>query len=124
MIKLKDLLDEGFLDRFKRKPSNKPTDKPTDKPGYGDSGFSKEWRGFSTDPESEMTDAGKENFKLQKEIDKYLGMYISNERHILEMLEQRYMVEKDKNDKYYLTEQRKWVKDLEEIDFKMTKGVW
>lgn len=80
-------------------------------------------RGFSQDPQKEIDDASKDNFKTYKQLGKLLDRYIANEEHVLEMMTQMQMMG-DNTHEPYIGYQKEWVEELRNIEFKMRKGVW
>ena len=128
MIKLKNIVQEGFLDMF-RKRKVKVDSKPINKynkndVGYGHPDFEKEHRGFAKDPEAEITDASHELFKLNKPTEKLLSAMILEHQHILEMMTQQDMVNGNGSNKFFISQTKEFIDQLEDTEFKIRKGIW
>ena len=128
MIKLKNIVHEGFLDMF-RKRKVKVASKPINKynkndVGYGHPDFEKEHAGFSIDPEKEIADAGGELHQINGAIGKHLRQMIQEHRHILEMMTQQDMVNGNDANKFYRSHTKEFIAQLEDVEFKIRKGIW
>ena len=118
---------EGFMDMFtklkkaQKAPSNKYN---PDNIGYGHPDFKKVHKGFSPDPEAEIQDVGKKQFKLNKQILPLISSYLVEEEHMLEMMTQQDMVNGDKANVEYIKLLKAFIKELKSVELQMRHGVW
>jgi len=128
MIKLKNIVNEGFLDMFRKrkaKVASKPIN-PYNKNdvGYGHPDFEKEHRGFAKDPEAEITLTSHELQKINGPTSKLLSAMILDHQHILEMMTQQDMVNGNDSNKFFKSQTKEFIAQLEDVEFKIRKGIW
>ena len=128
MIKLKSLVNESFFDMFKKREKAVEKEKKVDynpkSIGYGHPDFEKEHGGFSKDPDAEIEESSKELFKIGEALKPLLTRYVLEEEHVLEMMIQQDMVNGNGANKEYIVMMKEWLKQLEDTDLKVRKGVW
>jgi len=79
--------------------------------------------GYSKDPDKEIDVSEKSSYKLEKKLKPLVDSYLYDQRNMLEMFEQQVDMG-DKSNETYIKPQKEWVKELENILFKLEKGVW
>ena len=105
-----------------------PKSRGVDRPGYPTTDedlpkFKSEFPGFSTEPDKEISDVEKDNYKINKQLADLLGRRMTNDLHVLEMMEQKKIVTGTTENDRYIEIYRKWLKELESVEFQVRKGV-
>jgi hypothetical protein len=121
-------VNEGILDMFKkRKKEVEKAGKVNYNPkgiGYDHPDFKKEFSGFSANPEKELDSAHMTLHKASEKIKPLLSEMIIDWQQIKEMMTQQDMVNGDGANEMYIKEASKFIDQLEDVDFKIRKGVW
>ena len=124
-----EFINEGFLDMFKKRKKEIKKRETTinynpNGIGYGHPDFKKEFSGFETDPEKELDIANKTLYITEGKIKPLLNEVIVDWQRIKEMMTQQDMVNGDDANKMYIEEASKFLDQIEDVDFKIRKGVW
>ena len=123
-----DSINEGILGMFKkRKKEVEKKEKVNYNPkgiGYDHPDFKKEFKGFESDPEKELNIAHKNLYISEGKIKPLLNEMIVDWQQIKEMMTQQDMVNGDGANEMYIREADKFLKELENVDFKIRKGAW
>jgi len=117
--------NEGILDAFrKRKKAIKNNKYNPSNIGYDHPDFAKKFPGFSKNPEKEITDIFKEMDVTEKKIMPLLSELISNCEGAKEIMKQQDMVKGGNGNKFYINQLDKFINELQDVEFKVKKGIW
>lgn len=125
-----DFVSEGIFSIFKKKrkkeiekkeKANKYNPKQI---YYGHPDFKKEFPGFEENPEKEMDEAFKTLDIAEKKTIPLINEMTVDLEHIREMMTQKDMVNNDTSNAEYIKYINEFLKQLEDVDFKLRKGIW
>ena len=78
---------------------------------------------YYKNPDEVIADSEKELHKIEKKLKPLLRDYLNEEGFILEAMKQQIDMG-DNTNKKYLKPQTEWVKQLDDVKFKLEKGKW
>ena len=128
--KFEDFIGEGIFDIFKKKRKKEIVKKEKANKSnpkqiyYGHPDFQKEFPNFSEDPEKEMDEAFKTLDIAEKKTIPLINEMEVDLEHIREMMTQKDMVNNDTSNAEYIKYINEFLKQLEDVDFKLRKGIW
>jgi len=123
-----DTLNEGFLDFFKKRKKevdfNKNFDYNPNQIGYGHPDFEKEFNNFAKNPEERIEKAFKTLHAAERKMIPLMNEMEIDLHEIREMFAQQDMVHGNGANVKYIAEIDRFLKQLEDVDFKVRKGIW
>tara|TARA_B100001093_G_scaffold341800_1_gene326634 strand:- start:28605 stop:29000 length:396 start_codon:yes stop_codon:yes gene_type:complete len=126
--KINEYMNEGIFDIFKKRKKEIVKEDPIDynpkKIGYDHPDFEKEFNNFAKDPEARIEKAFKTLHAAEKKMIPLINEMEVDLYEIREMFAQQDMVKGNGANAKYILEIDRFLKQLEDVDFKVRKGIW